>query len=69
MCCFRFQWAAEIRKHLKNVDADSIFVITNGKDAIDFDYDVFITSYDLMSTFKKQLLSKKFGVVVMVSKN
>ncbi|KAK3908406.1 SWI/SNF-related matrix-associated actin-dependent regulator of chromatin subfamily A-like protein 1 [Frankliniella fusca] len=61
----RFQWVAEICKHLKNVNSDSIFVITNGKDVIDCFYDIIITSYDLMSTFKEQLLSKKFGVVIM----
>ncbi|XP_026273368.1 SWI/SNF-related matrix-associated actin-dependent regulator of chromatin subfamily A-like protein 1 [Frankliniella occidentalis] len=61
----RFQWVAEIRKHLKNVNADSIFVITNGKDVIDCYSEVVITSYDLMSTFETQLLAKKFGVVIM----
>lgn len=61
----RYQWVAEIKKYLVNVDPDSIFVIRNGKDVMYSDSKVIITSYDLMSTFKEQLLAKNFGVVIM----
>lgn len=63
---FSFQWVEEIRKHLRNVNPDDIFVITNGKESLEEYSKVVITSYDLMSTFKDKLLAKKFGIVIMV---
>ncbi|KAJ1529359.1 hypothetical protein ONE63_006147 [Megalurothrips usitatus] len=61
----RFQWVAEIHKHLKNVNQDKIYVITQRKDNVPDYAEVVIISYDLTNTCKDQLLAKKFGVVIM----
>ncbi|XP_034249372.1 SWI/SNF-related matrix-associated actin-dependent regulator of chromatin subfamily A-like protein 1 [Thrips palmi] len=61
----RFQWVAEIHKHLMHVSPETIFVITTGKDALDSSFQVIITSYDLMAKCKDKLLVRKFGVVIM----
>lgn len=61
----RFQWVAEINKHLMHICPETIFVITSGKDIVGSNLQVIITSYDLMAKCKDQLLSQKIGVVIM----
>lgn len=63
----RFPWEEAIQTFLPSVSPFSITVMTNTKDFIN-EANVVICSYDLMKSSLQELLRKKFGVAILVSK-
>ncbi|GAB1603374.1 SWI/SNF-related matrix-associated actin-dependent regulator of chromatin subfamily A-like protein 1 isoform X2 [Argonauta hians] len=60
----RFDWAQQIRRWVPSLDPQEINVVLKGKDNCTSGM-VNILSYDIMSKKSKELLAKKFKVVIM----
>lgn len=60
----RYSWVSSIERWISSVERYEITVLNTGKDHID-DAQVVITSYDLLSRRKQELLDRNFQVVVM----
>ncbi|XP_068223062.1 SWI/SNF-related matrix-associated actin-dependent regulator of chromatin subfamily A-like protein 1 [Palaemon carinicauda] len=60
----RYSWVSSIERWVSTVERYDITVLNSGKDHID-DAQVVITSYDLLSRRKQELLNRNFKVVIM----
>lgn len=63
----RFPWEEAIQTFLPSVSPFYITVMTTTKDLVN-EAKVVICSYDLMKSALQDLLRKKFGVIILVSK-